>query len=193
MLIAARLPFLFDAARLDADLDRIEAGGWSPHFNTQYYEGDWSGIPLRSNSLTSALFIDPSRPDAFADLPALQNAKYFREVAAAFEAPVRAVRLLKLAPGAVIREHRDAGLRYEDGEMRVHIPIRTNPGVEFVLGGESLPLLPGECWYLNVDLPHRAANRGTADRVHLVLDLVVNTWVEEILRSEGVTRISKEN
>src|SRR5581483_4138110 len=135
-------------------------------------------IPLRSNSLTSALYIDPSRPDPFADLPALQSAMYFREVTAVFEAPVRAVRLLKLASGAVIREHRDAGLRYEDGEMRVHIPSRTNPHVEVVLGGETLPLRAGEGWYLNVDLPHRVANRGTVERVHLVLDVVVNSWVE---------------
>jgi hypothetical protein len=39
----------------------------------------------------------------------------------------------------------------------------------------------GECWYHNFNLPHRVANRGTADRVHLVLDCVLNDWLREVL------------
>jgi hypothetical protein len=181
MLVAARLPFSFDVRRMEADMRSIEAAGWAPHFNTQYYEGDWSGIPLRSNSRTGPLYVDPSRPDDFADLPALEQSAYIKEVLAMFQAPLRSVRYLKLAAGAVILEHRDFGLRKEEGEIRVHIPIRTNPGVEFVLGGETLTLLPGECWYLNLDLPHRVANRGSSERVHLVVDLVVNPWLDEII------------
>jgi hypothetical protein len=192
LIAAARLPLTFDAPALEADLRVIERDGWSPHFNTQYYAGEWSGIPLRSNSTTGPLYIDPSRPDDFTDLPCFASARHLRAVVAAFEAPVRAVRLLKLAPGAVIREHRDGGLRSEDGEMRVHVPIRTNPDVEFFLGGRPIPLLPGECWYLNVDLPHHAANRGSCDRVHLVLDLVVNRWVEAMLASCEETAIHAE-
>jgi len=181
MLIAARLPLSFDVRRLQADVEAVERDGWAPHFNTQYYEGDWSGIPLRSNSLTSALYTDPSRLNDFKDLPSLDRTPYVREVVATFEAPVRSVRFLKLAPGAVIREHRDFGLRFEEGEIRVHIPIRTNPGVDFILGGKTLTLLPGDSWYLNLDLPHQVANRGSTERVHLVLDFAVNPWFEELL------------
>jgi hypothetical protein len=35
----------------------------------------------------------------------------------------------------------------------------------------------GECWYLNFNLPHRVKNSGTADRIHLVIDCVVNDWL----------------
>jgi hypothetical protein len=36
---------------------------------------------------------------------------------------------------------------------------------------------PGEAWYLRLSDPHAVANRGSSDRVHLVLDLVVNDWL----------------
>ncbi|MBS0589823.1 MAG: aspartyl/asparaginyl beta-hydroxylase domain-containing protein, partial [Proteobacteria bacterium] len=59
--------------------------------------------------------------------------------------------------------------------------------VEFVVGGEAVPLAEGECWYLNFDLPHRIVNRGVSDRVHLVIDARVNAWVGKLfarLRAE---------
>src|ERR1044072_5406825 len=38
----------FDPQRLKQDLNSITDGKWTPHFNTSYYNGDWSGIALRS-------------------------------------------------------------------------------------------------------------------------------------------------
>ena len=35
----------------------------------------------------------------------------------------------------------------------------------------------GSSWYLRLSDPHSVANRGAADRVHLVIDAVVNDWV----------------
>ena len=177
---------------MEEDVRAIQTAGWSPHFNTQYYDGDWSGIPLRSNSLTGPLYIDPSRPDAFADLPILDQSTYLREVFAAFQAPLRSVRFLKLAPGACIREHRDFGLDLEEGVARIHIPIMTNPDVDFVLGGRMLKLLAGECWYLNLDLPHSVMNRGQTDRIHLVIDLVANSWLDQTLRLPDVARVNDD-
>jgi hypothetical protein len=46
-------------------------------------------------------------------------------------------------------------------------------------------MAPGSAWYLRLSDPHRVANRGTSDRVHLVVDLAVNDWLTELLsRSE---------
>jgi aspartyl/asparaginyl beta-hydroxylase (cupin superfamily) len=87
------------------------------------------------------------------------------------------VRFLRLAAGSVIREHRDPGLRFEEGVFRLHIPVRTNPEVEFRVGGELLQMAEGECWYVNFDLPHALVNRGGSDRVHLVVDGVVDDAV----------------
>jgi hypothetical protein len=186
MIAYARLPFVFDPAALLADLARIEGEAWSPHFNTRYYTGDWSGLSLRSvGGAERQLFSDPSRPDEFADTPRLAACPAVQAVLAAFACPLEGVRLLRLRAGSSIREHRDYGLCLEKGEFRVHVPIVTNPDVAFTLAGERLTLLPGECWYLNFDLPHAVANAGTEDRVHLVIDGRVNPWVERLVASSA--------
>jgi aspartyl/asparaginyl beta-hydroxylase (cupin superfamily) len=101
-------------------------------------------------------------------------------VLAGFSCPLLAVRLLRLKVGSRIREHTDLNLGYEDGEIRVHVPIHTNPGVEFYLAGQRVILNEGECWYINTSLPHRVVNAGEADRIHLVIDCVVDDWVRDL-------------
>ena len=44
----------------------------------------------------------------------------------------------------VRREHKDLNLGYEDGEVRIHVPVRSNPGVEFVLDGREIEMEEGE-------------------------------------------------
>jgi hypothetical protein len=39
----------------------------------------------------------------------------------------------------------------------------------------------GSAWYLRLSDPHIVYNRGTADRVHLVIDAVVNKWLRAVL------------
>jgi len=48
MLSCIRLPLRFDAAPLQADVAALPAEDWVPHFNTRYYQGDWSGVGLRT-------------------------------------------------------------------------------------------------------------------------------------------------
>jgi mannose-6-phosphate isomerase-like protein (cupin superfamily) len=107
----------------------------------------------------------------------LERCPYIREVLASFHCPLKLVRFLKLSAGSNIKEHSDFDLSFEDGEVRVHIPIQTNPQVEFVVDGERLPMGEGECWYINFNLPHRIHNGGETDRVHLVIDCVLNDWL----------------
>ncbi|MEL6865420.1 MAG: aspartyl/asparaginyl beta-hydroxylase domain-containing protein, partial [Bacteroidota bacterium] len=82
-----------------------------------------------------------------------------------------------------IKPHRDFRLGYEDDNFRIHIPITTNDQVSFVLGGEQLRMLPGECWYTNVNFTHSVANNGSTDRVHLVIDGERNAWSDELFFS----------
>ena len=49
-----------------------------------------------------------------------------------------------------------------------------------LLNGVPVHMGVGECWYLNVNLAHRAANRSPIRRVHLVLDCRVNDWLTEL-------------
>jgi hypothetical protein len=173
-----KLPLEFDAARLRGEVSRLDAGEWARHFNTQQYDGDWSGVALRTTpGARVPLYPDPTSTE-FIDQPVLDRCPYIREVLSAFDCPLTFVRLLKLAAGSNIREHRDHCLSYEDGEVRLHIPVQTNPGVEFAVAGQPLPLREGECWYINFNLPHRIHNRGTADRIHLVIDCRLNPWLD---------------
>jgi quercetin dioxygenase-like cupin family protein len=53
--------------------------------------------------------------------------------------------------------------------------------VEFLLQGRRIEMREGEAWYLDLNLPHAVANRGRTDRIHLVVDCVVNDWVRALL------------
>jgi hypothetical protein len=172
-----RLPLDCDVAGLQADLDAVAPSQWHAHFNTGYYEGDWSGVPLRAQpGIHVPLYTDPNRTD-FADTEAMQSCTAVPALLATIPGRLEAVRFLRLAAGSAILEHRDAGLRVEDGVFRLHIPVRTNPEVEFRVGDRLVHMAEGECWYVNFDLPHALANHGTSDRVHLVVDGVVDDAV----------------
>jgi hypothetical protein len=86
-----------------------------------------------------------------------------------------------LAAGSRIHEHNDHDLMAESGVARIHVPVTTNPGVTFVLNGTPVAMAPGEAWYLRLSDPHAVRNEGPSDRVHLVLDVVVDTWLERML------------
>ena len=177
MLSAVKLPLLVDTPSLNADLAQIAPSEYVPHFNTSYYEGEWSAVSLRSTSGgASQVYPDPTKQE-FLDTPVLDRCAYFRELLQTFQCPLLSARLLRLQAGSRILEHRDLNLGYEDGEVRVHIPILTNPDVDFIVGGERLDLQPGECWYINFNLPHSVHNRGATDRIHLVIDCVLNDWL----------------
>jgi len=178
-----KLPFQFDSALLHRDLGLIEPEEWSPHYNEKDFGGQWEGVSLRSATGSHRdILAGPPNQSAFRNTSLLERCGYFREVLSEFPCPLKSVRLLSLAPGSFIREHSDHALGYEDGEIRIHIPIRTNPGVEFYVCGERLRLEEASCYYVNVNLPHRVNNRGATARVHLVIDARVNDWVRALFQ-----------
>ncbi|WP_426730850.1 aspartyl/asparaginyl beta-hydroxylase domain-containing protein [Myxococcus faecalis] len=190
-----RLPLRFDVSRLQEELARVPSAAWVPHFNTRFYEGEWSGVPLRSvGGMEGRIYPDPTARQEYADTPLLGRHPAFREALAMFRCPIGSARLLKLAARANIREHTDYNLAFEDGEVRIHVPIVTHPEVRFVLSGQRVDMRPGECWYLNFNLPHRVDNSGDTDRVHLVLDCVVDDWLRDVFAraatEEGGARVA---
>lgn len=147
----------------------------------RHYDGEWSGAALRalggqgSNIVPEAY--DGSR---FANTPLLGRCPYFQEVLATFRCPLQSARLLRLHAGSNIAEHVDRALDFDEGEVRIHIPIVTSEQVRFYLDGSRLVMAPGECWYTNVNLPHSVQNSGATDRIHLVLDCLVDDWLREL-------------
>ncbi|HEX8852621.1 MAG TPA: aspartyl/asparaginyl beta-hydroxylase domain-containing protein, partial [Pyrinomonadaceae bacterium] len=151
-----------------------------------YYEGEWSGVALRAPAGSfNQLYPDPSDPTGYSETQTLDLCPHIRAALAVFECRLKSVRLLKLAPGSRILEHRDYKLGYKDGEVRLHIPVQTNERVEFYLNGRPLVLKEGECWFIDFNFPHRVFNQGADDRVHLVLDCVVDDWLKSLIPFEA--------
>lgn len=179
-----QLPFRFDTAQLERDLGICLEMHWQEHFNRADYAGDWSGIALRSaTGKMQDICAKPS--EGYRDTPLLESCAYFKEMIGMFQCEKEAIRLLRLAPGSVVKEHRDRGAGYAYGTFRVHIPIRTDAAVSFVVDGCELPMKAGECWYADFDLPHSVSNHSPRDRVHLILDCRRNEWSDELFRKAG--------
>jgi hypothetical protein len=180
---AVRLPIPVDADALAADLGAVPDEAWEPHFNTQQYEGEWDGVALRvAVGAAMALYPDPSST-AFADTPLLAASPGVQRFLADLRCPVQTVRFLRLRAGARIKEHRDHKLSHADGEVRLHVPVTSNAGVEFRVAGGAVDMAVGETWYLDLSERHAVTNGGTTDRVHLVIDCVVDAWLERVILS----------
>jgi hypothetical protein len=176
---AVRLLPVFDAAALAGDVARLQPADWVPHFNAQLYEGDWSGAALRSvGGRPDSIYPDPAPTEPWADTELLRRCPALAETLSFFRCELLSARLLRLGPGARVNEHRDYRLGYDDGELRLHIPITAGPGAHFHLDGEPVPMAAGECWYVNVNRPHRVRNDGGFARIHLIIDAVLDGWLK---------------
>ena len=189
MIKYLQLHFHFDVKKMQEEIQQIDSQAWQLHYQKLHYEGDWSGLPLRSvNGNVSNIFVSPEISPEYKDTIFLNNCVYFQEVLSSFKCPLSAVRLLRLKAGAVIKEHKDAELCFEKGEIRIHIPVITNDEVEFYLDKEKMNLKEGECWYMNFNLPHSILNNSKTDRIHLVIDARVNEWVKHLFAQTAINR-----
>jgi hypothetical protein len=119
------------------------------------------------------------------DTDLLTRSPYLMSIVDHFRAhtKVTLVRLLRLSPGATVREHTDPtlGIHIHTSVIRLTIPIFTNPEVEFYLNNEIVPLQAGECWYLRLTDPHRINNKSDVERINLTIDMIPNEWVFDLL------------
>jgi hypothetical protein len=181
-----RLPFTFAPDLLARDLRKLSSVEWIRHFVKQNYDGDWSVIPLRGKAGAKhpvmMIYSDPAAKE-FEDTPMLAGSPYFREVLDSFQCPLQAVRLMRLTPGSLIKEHADLELSVEEGTARIHVPVVTNAEVEFYLNRSRVVMEAGSAWYLRLSDPHSVHNKGATDRIHIVIDAVANDWVKDVLNA----------
>jgi hypothetical protein len=181
----------FEPAALAGDLARLVGEHWVPHFVPQNYRGEWSVLPLRApvgarhpilRAVSHAGITDWEDTEALAKAPA------FRAVLASLQCPVQAARLMRLAPGSEIKQHRDPDLAPEYGTARLHVPVVTNCQAAFWLNDVAVEMAVGELWFLRLADVHRARNDGMTDRVHLVIDVQVNQWLKAMLIAAASAR-----
>ena len=178
------LPISFNAQRM---LQEVESLNLSEFI-------EYNVVPLRS----PAYLVDPSIPrpppaadyadgswTEWLDTPALTASPYMSEVVDTFRTHSRVtlVRLLRLAPGGIVKEHTDPtlGLHIEKSVIRLTIPILTNEEVSFFLNGVPVPMQAGECWYLRFTDPHRVVNAGATERINMSIDIAPNEWVRSLI------------
>ena len=178
MLISHKLPLTFDARLLQSDLRQLSAEDWTPHFNRNYYEGEWKGLSLYSTTgQTKQLSTLPNDTRIAIETPILARCPHLQQALSEFKCQFNFVRLLSLGPGAKIREHSDYFLGPEDGILRIHAPITTDSRVEFFVNHQTVVMQEGEAWYINFNLSHSVNNCSDKDRVHLIVDCKVNDWL----------------
>lgn len=178
---AARLSPAFDAARLAHELGAVTGHEWKRQ-RTHHTAGhigpdnptDWRVLPLHSPGG------DPDRtdpggpgPDDYTATRWLHQMPYLQTVLDQIPAPLNAVRLLALGPGAASQPHCDPKYALERGMVRLHIPIVTHPEAVLILDGTQHCWQPGEFWYGNFSREHQVRNAGPARRVHAVIDALL--------------------
>jgi len=182
-----KLPISFDVEKMKTDVQNIGLNQFI------YY----NVLPLRSPAHlvdTSLPFPPPTNDYAdgswtdWLDTSMLKNSPYLNKIVDTFKAHtnVTLVRLLRLAPKGVVKEHTDPtlGLEIEKSVIRLTIPIYTNDQVEFYLNNEIVPMKAGECWYLRLTDPHKIINSSDLERINLTIDMIPKEWVKSMILKE---------
>jgi len=106
--------------------------------------------------------------DMFTQFDPLYEGTYFHELhnKISEDYTIGRFRLLQKEPRTVLSWHRDP-------DLRIHIPIITNPGCKLVVGG-SVYHLPadGHAYLVNTKQYHTVFNGGESTRIHLVANVI---------------------
>lgn len=116
---------------------------------------------------------------------ALEKSPYLKSIIESFQekTTVTLVRLLRLAPNSIVKEHTDPtlGLEVEKSVIRLTIPILNNDEMVFNLNKTPMNMKPGECWYLDLTKPHEVINNVNEERINLTIDMIPNKWIRDII------------
>ncbi len=75
----------------------------------------------------------------------------------------------KLLAGGIISPHRDSHQSFVHSH-RIHVPISTNSGVRFMIGGRPYRLGVGHAYEINNQKHHSVMNNGKEDRITFIFD-----------------------
>lgn len=92
-----------------------------------------------------------------------------------------------MLPGGDIPPRRDIVGNVGLEGLRLHIPIITNDGVNFMVDGKKVVMNSSELWALDTAYMHSFSNNGHENRIHLVIDVIVNDWVLELFPAQNAS------
>ena len=173
------------------------------HYSNYNKGKSWSALSLRGYSSDPAFITKPSEMNdkwkeehtdqifEMQDTPLYETFPEVKELLKEFDSEIHRVRFMKLNPGGgELERHTDQVDSDSGGSIgklaRLHFPIKTNPDVKFTVWNlnaepKTVNMNIGECWFLDTRKPHKAINGGTEERIHLVVDVLVNEQIEEML------------
>jgi hypothetical protein len=176
-----RLPFHFSADALAQEVSALPGAAWVAHPNA--FPGNNAVRLITTEGMPTDALGGRMAPTEY-----LRACPYMMELMSELGCTWGRSRLMGLAAGAEVPEHAD-GHYYWRTHIRIHIPVITNPGVEFTCAGETVHMAAGECWVFDSFQRHEVHNRGETHRIHLVLDTVGggNLWdlIEEAQAESG--------
>lgn len=177
-MTAIRLPFHFDTSLILNEIAQMPAGAFTEIGSPYISDKGLFGVHLLVADWEEA---QKSGEPRLKESRHLQNSPYIREVLESFKTQKLLARVHKLMPGASIQPHRDGNKH----RLRIHVPLVTGEGSHFNLDGKILSMEAGEAWYLDVRQLHDVANKGKTERIHLVLDVERNAWLDSLLEELG--------
>jgi hypothetical protein len=170
-----QLPLSFDAQVLEQEIEALGESVWRPH--PQGFPGN-SAVPLVSvdGDPMSDAMRGPMRPT-----PQLLACPYLMQALDSIGAVWGRSRLMRLSGQAEVTPHVDINCYWRE-HMRVHVPIVTQPTVQFHCGDAVLNMAAGECWIFDTWRLHRVLNDDHRARIHLVADTVGGHGFWQLLR-----------
>jgi hypothetical protein len=159
-----KLPLQFDAAALEREARALPKSAWVPH-PTGFEGNEAVRLVTTGGRPTDDLDGEMGPTEHLLAMP------YAMHIMGEIGGVWGRSRLMGLRAGGEVPLHVDSHY-YWRTHWRIHIPIITNPAVEFSCGPETVHMNPGECWLFDSFRWHRVVNGGSEQRVHLVLDTV---------------------
>jgi hypothetical protein len=151
---------------------------------TQIADSDWIATipdgPYANDGWRVVKVVDKYKPTAF-----LEAHQDLQTVLNWFKAPIVMAVYYSMLPGTELHPHRDTSGTLELGRLRFHIPIVTNPSVNFMVSKKRVPMEEGQLWALNTSYLHAVENKSQTDRIHLVVEVEANDWCWSLLPAKG--------
>ena len=168
-----KLPIRFCAETLANEVRALPEAAWTPH-PTGFVGNEAVRLVSPGGQDTDAIE-GPMGPT-----PHLLTCPYTMETMAALGGVWGRSRFMGLAAGAEVPEHIDSNY-YWRTHLRLHVPVITNSGVTFTCGGTSVHMKAGECWAFDSFRLHEVQNKGSEQRIHLVIDTVGTEQLWDLL------------
>lgn len=169
-----KLPISFDAEALAAEVRALPAAAWVPH--PGHIFGNEAVRLVTPNGAPTDALAGP-----MAATEHLKGCDYVQQIMAEIGGVWGRSRFMGLAAGAEVPLHIDINY-YWRTHLRIHIPVITNPDVLFTCGDETIHMAPGECWIFDSFRWHEVHNKGSEQRVHLVLDTVGGGLLPQLMK-----------